>query len=30
MRNKFDNYIDEIANKFNTTDPYIIAEKLNM
>lgn len=30
MRNKLDNYIDEIANKFNTTDPYIIAEKLNI
>ena len=30
MRNNLDNYIDEIANKFNTTDPYIIAEKLNI
>lgn len=28
MRNKLDNYIDYIINKFNTTDAYIIADKL--
>ena len=30
MGNQLDSYIDDIINKFNTTDPYIIAEKLNI